>query len=85
MHQITRIEHQKIKSMLNTNKTELDMHILGVDRANHKEMATAINLKFVSVSSHINSLDTTKLPAFETSSYVIPLGYVWRTQKGWNL
>ena len=50
--------------MLNTNKIELDMHIPGVDRANHKDMANAINLKFVGVSSHINPLDTTKLTAF---------------------
>ena len=34
------------------------MHIPGVDRANHKDMANALNLKFVGVSSHINPLDT---------------------------
>ena len=50
--------------MLNTNKTELDMQIPGVDRANHKGMPNAINLKFVGVSSHTNPLDPSKLPAF---------------------
>ena len=69
--------HQKIKSMLNTNKTELDMHIPGVDRANHKDMANAINLKFVGVSSHINPLDTTKLPAFLPASKPAPMLYPW--------
>ena len=56
--------HQKIKSVLNTNKTELDMHIPGVDRVNKKDTANAMNLKFVGVSSHIDPLDTFKLPAF---------------------
>ena len=66
-----------IKSMLNTNKTELDMHIPGVDRANHKDVVNAINLKFVGVSSHINPLDTTKLPAFLPASKPAPTLYPW--------
>ena len=69
--------HQKIKTMLNTNKTELDMHIPGVDRANHKDMANAINMKFVGVSSHIKLLDSAKLPAFLPALKPAPTLYHW--------
>ena len=40
-------------------------------------MANAINLKFVGVSSHINPLDTTKLPAFLPASKLAPMLYPW--------
>ena len=67
--------------MLNTNKTELDMHIPGVDRANHKDMTNAINMKVVSVSSHIKPLDSAELPAFLPALNPAPTLYPWEVHE----
>ncbi|XP_072021201.1 uncharacterized protein [Amphiura filiformis] len=69
--------YQQIKCMLNSSNSDLDMHIPGVDRANHKAMANAINSKFVSVSSHVNPLDHSELPTFLPAVKPAPVLYPW--------
>ena len=69
----------------NTNKTELDMHIPGVDRANHKDMVNAIIWSLL-VCRHISILST---PLNFLHSYLhwnqllslIPLESAWRAQE----
>ena len=56
--------HQRIKCMLNSTVSDLHMNIPGIDSNNHKDMANAINTKFVSVSSHIEPLNISTLPAY---------------------
>ena len=43
--------------MLNSTVSDFHMNIPGIDSNNHKDMANAINTKFVSVSSHIEPLN----------------------------
>ena len=58
--------------MTNSTNSDLDMHIPGIDRTNHKDMANAINSKFVSISSHIEPLNMSALPAYLPVNYVAP-------------
>ena len=46
------------------NSTVSDLHMNIPDSNNHKDMANAINTKFVSVSSHIEPLNISTLPTY---------------------
>ena len=67
--------------MLNSTKSDLHMHIPGVDSSNHKDMANAINTKFVNVSSHIEPLNLNLLPAYMPVNDRPPVIYPWDVHK----
>ena len=69
--------YQSIKLMLNDTKSELNMHVPGIDRGDHKALANAINSKFVGVSSHIEPLNSYALPAFLPAKDPVPLLQPW--------
>ena len=69
--------YQSLKVMLNTNNSELKMHIRDTDENDHKAMANAINTKFVNVSSHVQPLDPSALPAFLPANGCVPVLNPW--------
>ncbi len=69
--------YQSLKVMLNTNNTDMNMHIADIDESDHKAMANAINAKFVGVSSHVQPLDSSALPAFLPVKDCIPILNPW--------
>ena len=73
--------HQRIKGMLNSTVSDLHMNIPGIDSNNHKDMANAINTKFVSVSSHIEPLNISTLPAYLPVDDTPPTLHPWEVYK----
>ena len=73
--------HQRIKGMLNSTVSDLHMNIPGIDSNNHKDMAIAINTKFVSVSSHIEPLNISTLPAYLPVDDTPPTLHPWEVYK----
>ena len=73
--------HQRIKCMLNSTVSDLHMNIPGIDSNNHKDMANAINTKFVSVSSHIEPLNISTLPAYLPVDDTPPILHPWEVYK----
>ena len=72
--------HQRIKGMLNS-VSDLHMNIPRIDSTNHKDMANAINTKFVSVSSHFEPLNISSLPAYLAVDDTPPTLHPWEVYK----
>ena len=73
---------QRIKCMLNCTVSDLHMNIPGIDSNNHKDMANAINTKFVvSHRSHIEPLNISILPAYLPVDDTPPTLHPWEVYK----
>ena len=67
--------------MFNSTVSDLHMNIPGIDSNNHKDMANAISTKFVSVSSHIEPLNISTLPAYLPVDDTPPTLHPWEVYK----
>ena len=63
--------------MTRTENAELGIHIPNVAVTDHHNIANSINAKFVSVSSSIPPLDTSKLAAYLPSREPLPYLQPW--------
>ena len=66
--------------MLNSTVSDLYKNISGIDSNNHN-VENAINIKFVSVSFHIEPLDISTLPAYLPVDDTPPTVHLWEVYK----